>query len=464
MRSVLLVFYCFCLFSFNVSVAQVKWEKCGYDIVRSAMMVKNPDFEQRLEAQLNARQKMLAAKTTKTTVNINIPVVFHFILNQQQLHQVGDSSGIAQRIITQMQVLNEDYNRGNGDSSKIPGAFKSLYGNPNIKFGLAHTDPNGNSTDGWEIKTTTLQGFDVFANSGSAAKYDSSGGTNAWDVSSYLNIWVINMLEGTVQSGVIGLTVPPSFTDSSIYSNANPKVEMGVLIRYDAFGRRTNSSEYFYPGIDLGRTTTHEIGHYFNLFHPWGDDDDDDICRCPWPRFLNGSWQTGHDDGIADTPPEGCRHYGGYTFPVYDSCSPSYPGLLFMDYMEYVDDSSMSMFTNDQAYVMDNDISIGYTHSLISHPQLLDYPGTTNPNSDNIYSLYPNPAILGRTSVNFNLLPEGFESISVYNSFGQHIMDINTSNQLTTYYPIDLSGQKKGMYFVKLHFANRTDVRKLVVL
>lgn len=442
----------------NILLGQNKWEKCGYSIVRKNMTATNPDFEQRIDAQKKARLKMLAnSRVTKTNINITVPVIFHIILNQQQMSQIGDSAGIAQRVSTQLQVLNEDYNRANADSVNIPAAFKPLYGNPAIKFGLAHTDPNGNSTNGWEIITTNLKGFDVWNSSGYKAKYTTTGGADAWNITSYLNIWIINMLQDTSQTGVIGLTVPPSYTDSANFTDPYPKNEMGVLIRYDAFGRKTNSSEFFYPGIDLGRTTTHEVGHYFGLFHPWGDDDDDGVCRCPGDPG-------GADDGIADTPPEGCRHYGCYTFPLYDNCTKNYPGLLYMNYMEYVDDSCMNMFTNDQVYVMDRDISLGYTHSLVSHPELLDYPGTQTPNFDYTFSIYPNPAVMGQTSLNFNQLPQGFESISIYNSIGQHVKDINTSNQQTTYYPVDMSGYTRGMYFIKAHFDNKTVVKKLIIL
>src|SRR5262249_44200330 len=150
---------------------------------------------------------------------------------------------------------------------------------------------------------------------------------DAWDVNSYINIWVVNMLHPNSPSELIGLTIPPGFTDSSVANpDPYPKNEMGLLINYDAFGRRTSAIDTFFPHIDLGRTCTHEMGLYFGFFHPWGDDEND-IGHCPW----NG----GQDDGIADTPPECFANYGCPPFPKYDCCTTDSPGVLFMDYMDY---------------------------------------------------------------------------------------------------------------------------------
>ena len=425
-------------------------------MVKSGLINRNPEFDKFLLDKIAAAKHVKGAY--RTTGMVTIPVVFHFILNSTQLHTIGDSAGIANRVLTQIDVLNEDYNRGNADSSVIPAAFKQYYGNVNIRFGLAHTDPGNNATNGWEIVTTNKTGFDVttidnIGNyiAGRDAKHAVTGGSDAWDINSYINIWVVNMLDGSLPANYIGLTVPPSFTDSSSFNtNPYPKDEMGLLLRYDAVGRRTSAGEYFYPGIDLGRTCTHEMGHFFGLFHPWGDDGN----LCPW----NG----GKDDGIADTPPECDANYHCPNFPKYDCCTTDSPGIMFMDYMDYSDDACLNMFTLDQITLMDANVSTaGESHSLTSHPQLLNYPGTP-PATDNKYFVL-NPAVNARSSVNFNQLPDGFESITVYNSMGQKVKFIVTSGQQTTFFPIDMDGFGKGVYILKIQFNTHTDITKIII-
>src|SRR5690606_27853362 len=103
---------------------------------------------------------------------------------------------------------------------------------------------------------------------------------------------------------------------------------------------------------DLGRTLTHELGHFFELFHPNGDD-----LSCP----ANG----GDDDGISDTPPSYTNKIRNPVFPVTDQCSPNFPGVMFMNYMDYCDDLSLYMFTMEQCSVMHaNVLPGGYAYSL----------------------------------------------------------------------------------------------------
>jgi len=436
--------------------AQPNIDKCGYGFVKKALIAKDPNFQQQLDAYLKNRMTGLPlAKTVGgVTLNVTVPVIFHIVLDTAQLHKIGDSAGVANRAISQVQVLNEDYNRGNADSTLIPVDFKPLYGNVNIKFALAHTDPNGNSTSGWDITTTPLLGFDASATDPCGdAKHAATTGVDAWDVTRYINVWVISFLYGSQPSTILGLTVPPAFTIDTI--TGFPKSEMGVLLGYNAFGRRTSPAEYFYNHIDLGRTLTHEMGHYFGLFHPWGDDGG----LCP-------SDPGGKDDGIADTPPEGGPNYGCPTFPVYDVCSPAGygSGIMFDNYMDYTDDACMNIFTADQIQVMQAEIRPGgESHELTIHPELLQYPGNVQPPSDNSFIITPNPSS-GGVYISFNQVPSGFTHIVVKNAVGQRVWEENTTGMQTSYFPIDLSSLSKGMYFVTCYFTNATETRKIILL
>jgi hypothetical protein len=431
--------------------------KCGYAAIATHLQKNNSDFKQQLDSIKYNSLHLGYSKASKASATAyTVPVVFHFVLNASQQQFLGGNAGMARRVSSQLAVLNEDYNGANADQAKVPAAFKALYGNANIKFALAHTAPNGDSTQGWEMVTTQKLGFDLNDNECSGAKHKSTGGADAWDVSSYLNIWIINITIGNITGDVIGITVPPAFTDSSKFSNPYPKDEMGIVLRYNVFGRKEYANDSFFYNFNLGRTCTHEMGHYFGLFHTWGDDDSGGVCRCPWDVG-------GGDDGIADTPPEGCTHYGCYVYPYPDDCT-SGNGIMYWNYMDYTDDSCMYMFTTEQVARMDYNISVvGESHGLTGHPQLLEYPGGTVQHDDT-YILYPLPTVSGRTSLNFNQFPVDFQGYVIYNSLGQQVQQYNANSNASTYYPINLSGNAKGIYIIKIIFNNHTEYKKILVL
>lgn len=436
--------------------AQSNPDKCGYDLVRSSILSHNPDFQRQLDNYLQRRQEELAAaKTTgNVTLSTTVPVVFHIVLDTAQLHKINDSAGIADRAISQIAVLNQDYNRGNADSLLIPSVFKLRYGNVNIKFALAHTTPDGKPSNGWDITPVYQKGFDASdIDPCRNAKHTATGGVDAWDVTRYINVWVINFLYGSQPSTILGLTVPPAFTIDTI--NGFPPEEMGVLLSYTAFGHRSSPTEYFYPHIDLGRTLTHEMGHYFGLFHTWGDDGG----LCP-------NQPEGRDDGVADTPPEGGPNYGCPTFPIYDLCSDSAAsnGIMFDNYMDYTDDACMNIFTLDQIAIMDAEVQPGgESHELTTHPELLQYPGGITPSSDNSFIVTPNPSS-GMVYLSFNQVPTDLRYIVVKNTMGQTVFKANISGVQESYFIVDLTNAGKGTYFMTCYFANTTDTRKIVLL
>jgi hypothetical protein len=158
---------------------------------------------------------------------------------------------------------------------------------------------------------TKLKSF----NTSDGVKSTQRGGDDAIDPAHKLNIWVCNLGQNLL--GYAQFPGGPSATD-------------GVVILYSAFGSRSK-----YPGgtyiskYDLGRTATHEIGHWMNLRHIWGDDG----------GSCSGS------DMVDDTPNQGSENYGCPSFP-HVSCSNS--GDMSMNYMDYTDDACMFMFSKGQ--------------------------------------------------------------------------------------------------------------------
>lgn len=436
-------------FSCLLTLPGLAQRNCGQQIYLQQLQATHPEAaaqiaEQKRQAFAAAEQykaSLKVASTMKTTSpSVTIPVVFHIVLDSTQVAAIGGTAGIEDRIRTQLISLNQDYNGLNGDKSKIPAAWTSLYANIGIQFGLAIKKPDGTATAGYDIRYVTApSAFTDVNNACAKAKTYASGGLDPWDNTKYLNIWVINMTYGS--STILGITAPPGMSF--------PAAEKGIALYYLAFGTRTSVGEAFSYNNDLGRTLTHEMGHYFYLWHTWGDDGG----LCPGDPG-------GDDDGIADTPPEADAKYHTPTYPLYDACSATAPGVMFMNYMEYTDDMSMYMFTKDQAAVINGQIAIlGNSYSLTQHPELASVPNYI-PTIDisNEINIYPNPST-GLFTIKFNSDSITLTNINIINLLGQRVLNINAPSSNT----IDLSGLSKGIYILQCQFNIGTITKKIVI-
>ncbi len=108
------------------------------------------------------------------------------------------------------------------------------------------------------------------------------------------------------------------------------------MIKYNCFGK-TGTLD---PTYNKGRTATHEIGHWLNLIHIWGDDDNNN-------GTCTSNECTGTDN-VTDTPNQGEANYGCPTFPKTDCCTTTSPGVMYMNFMDYTDDACMNLFTSGQ--------------------------------------------------------------------------------------------------------------------
>ena len=202
-----------------------------------------PGFQNVFEAnQKRLLSTRLNALNRTSGTNDTLAVVVHVIVSAAAQSKITNAD-----LQSQIDVLNEDYWGLNADSSRIPAAFKPLFGNMKITFMLAQTDPNGDLTNGIERRTNNIT-FD--RNSFDNAKQYSKGGLDAWDPSKYINLWVIDF----GFSGILGVSVFPGDPRSL---NLH-----GVVCDYRSFGRTGN---YLYPEFSSGRTISHELGHFFNL-------------------------------------------------------------------------------------------------------------------------------------------------------------------------------------------------------
>ncbi|MBL8041969.1 MAG: hypothetical protein JNL86_03525 [Nitrospira sp.] len=231
-----------------------------------------------------------------------IPVVVHVVYNIPA-QNISDA-----QINSQIEVLNKDFRKTNPDIASLPGVFAPLAADARIEFKLAEKDPANSPTNGI-TRTSTVSASFI---DDDKVKSATTGGHDAWPSDKYLNLWVCPL-----GGGLLGYAQFPG----------GPTATDGVVINCTAFGTIGTAAAPF----NLGRTATHEIGHFLNLNHIWGDD---------------GSACSG-TDFVGDTPNQAGPNYGTPAFP-HVTCSNGPNGDLFMNYMDYVDDQAMFMFTAGQ--------------------------------------------------------------------------------------------------------------------
>ena len=375
-----------------------------------------------------------AASTTTYKTNggvYTIPVVVHVVYK-------GASQNIDDEFIySQIDILNADYRRLNEDADETPAAFEGDAADAQIEFCLAQQDEDGITTTGITRTETEITSWDLFTGAGADdyadnVKFTDKGGEDAWSRSSYLNIWVCNLAPG-----VLGYATPPG---------AAP-LKDGVVICYKYFGDNSPGGVY-----DKGRTTTHEVGHWLGLFHTWGDDDDQPEPQC------------GGSDLISDTPNQEDATYGAPPFPKLDDCSPTSPGIQFMNYMDYADDGSMNMFTQNQVNKM-RDVLESSRASILESTGC--EPGGVGVNSilkNQLIQLtvYPNPS-----EGQFVFEVKNFENenvtFEIYNMTGELIDRMILQNAPELHISFDGSNLSAGNYFVKASDGEFTLTQKITI-
>lgn len=245
---------------------------------------------------------------------VTIPVVVHILHNTPQ-ENITDA-----QVESQLRILNDDFAGTNSDINNVPNFFESLVGKSRIQFALANRDPGGNPTNGITRTQTTRLFFPQDEPDPSnptrliePIKFDSFGGKNAWPSDRYLNMWVCNL-----GGGLLGYAQFPG----------GPAETDGVVMGHQFFGDVGTATS---PPFNKGRTTTHEVGHYLNLRHIWGDDQHlSDPCSL--------------SDFVGDTPNQDLPTRGVPTHPHRSCGSPD----MFMNFMDYTDDAGMFMFSKGQ--------------------------------------------------------------------------------------------------------------------
>jgi hypothetical protein len=280
-----------------------KRRTCAQMVVHELLVETQPEYrERRLEVEQQTRRSIESGQAMRVAAKlVTIPVVVHIV------HRTAEENISDAQVQSQIKALNRDYRAKNADKRKVPADWRGLVTDANIQFALASEDPSGKKTTGITRTETKVASF----RPDDGVKAKKTGGVDPWPTDRYLNLWVCNLGEG-----LLGYAQFPG----------GPAARDGVVILYTAFGTQGTAKAPY----DKGRTATHEVGHFFNLRHIWGDRND---C-------------TGNDF-VADTPPAQQANFGKPAFP-HITCNNGPDGDMFMNYMDYVDDDAMVMFSTGQ--------------------------------------------------------------------------------------------------------------------
>lgn len=288
----------------NDRLATVATEKSNFDIERTCatqqvlerQLAEDPTLRYRMNniEQQTARYLQKARIGGGRTTSITIPVVVHVVYNTSE-QNISQS-----QIESQIDVLNEDFSMRNADSRNVPSWFSGSKSSMNLQFTLS------------EVKRVPTKKRSFGTDDG--VKFSKRGGSDAVDPEHKLNIWVCNLGQNLL--GYAQFPGGKSTTD-------------GVVILYSAFGSRDKYSNGSYiDNYDAGRTATHEIGHWINLRHIWGD-------------------ATCGNDFVEDTPLHNTANYRCPPLDHRSTCTGT-PLEMWMNYMDYTYDHCMYMFTAGQ--------------------------------------------------------------------------------------------------------------------
>jgi hypothetical protein len=321
-----------------------------------------------------------------------IPVVVHVVYREDAMNISYD------QIASQIAVLNRDFNWLNDDKIKIPEVWRNLGTSAKFTFRLADRDPEGNFTNGVTRTKTTV--VDI----GTTQQYylSSAGGVDPWNQAHYMNVWVCE-LEGSV----LGFAILPSKHMSE---------RDGIVMSPKAFGTLgTVRAPY-----NKGRTFVHEVGHYFGLRHLWGDDD----ASCNATDYMD------------DTPVQKDENYGCAKYPSL-SCNNGPHGDMFMNYMDYSNDTCALLFTKRQVEFMQLVLKTNRRALFYSN----GYTGTTSLHQPN-WNVYPNPAI---DVVHLEYARTTPETMRLLNALGQTVKSWIPSGEMEV---LDLERLPEGWYML----------------
>jgi len=281
------------------NVAEVAHRGCASHEVLELQLKEDPKLALKMNEIESFTEKAIS-EGRLVNGKIEIPVVVNVLYRT-----AAENISLAQ-IQSQIDVLNQDFNALNSDYNSVPALFSGVKANVGISFVLDQVIRKSTTKTSWGTRD--------------AMKKTKQGGLNPTSPTTKLNLWVC-----TIGGGILGYAQFPGGSSATD----------GVVIDSKYLGTTGTAVAPF----NKGRTATHEVGHWMNLRHIWGD------ATC-------GS------DLVADTPTHNTANYGIPAYPHYSTCTGT-PVEMTMNYMDYTDDAGMYMFSLGQKARMDAVFLVG---------------------------------------------------------------------------------------------------------
>lgn len=414
--------------------------KCGSPKV-------NPTYEEAFQGMLQKHQQF--TNNQRVSVVYTIPIIFH-VIHTGQAVGTGYNLSLTQ-INSQITRLNADYRKLNSDFNTYctQSGLSSLAADCEITFCAAKVSPTGSvlAEPGVDRILASSKGWTNPPYTASSAYLENTvKAGSSWDPTKYFNVWVTEM-----GGGILGYAQFPT-----IPAGTAPVTDMvgmgggastdGVVVNYLNLGVSGTANAPY----NLGRTLTHESGHWLGLWHIWGDD--------------NGAC-TG-TDYVTDTPNQGSENYTCPTTNgavVTDGCTAASPGVLYQNYMDYSDDKCMVMFSAGQKARIQAVMANCVRRASLSTSTVCSTATGIDENSSNAeISIFPNPTN-GELNVTVDLLNTQDFTISVINTLGQTIKEIKQTQSNGGTVKIDLSSNSAGVYFVTLKSKTLSKTKRIIL-
>ncbi|WP_338391693.1 M43 family zinc metalloprotease [Fulvitalea axinellae] len=336
------------------------------DRCRVPSMFSDPEMErvQREAFEIWMKQKATEEKMLRQSRSflmsaeqevIRIPVVVHIIHN-------GEPYGVGpnipdEQVLSQIRVLNEDFQRNNPDKENTPEDFRSVAANIGVEFVLAKQTPEGRETTGIvRIDGGRTSWVDITQNGSAGVRAEREmKAMSTWDPASYVNVWVAN-----IGNNIFGFSRLPLGDLGGLGGSFSKDLD-GVVVSYQRFGSEDHGAfpSLIHDETNKGRTLTHEMGHYLGLLHTWGSGESNFSCSSV-NDYCDDTPITKSGHSSADFK---CDH------PHVGGCGEV---VMFQNFMDYSADRCMNLFTEDQKFRIRTVLESSYLRKTLSSSKGLE--------------------------------------------------------------------------------------------
>jgi gliding motility-associated-like protein len=356
---------------------------------KKLLLESDEQFEEWLDERRQSG-KVSDKQKRKQSTAYKIQVVVHIIHN-------GEPEGVGsnipkEQVLSQLTVLNNDFRRLNADAAKTSSEFQSVAGAMGIEFVLAEADPNGLPTNGINRVKGSQPDWHAIDDNNELKEQ------SYWPAENYLNIWVcrLNDRYGFAQFPVSSL---PGLENTS-----RNRLTDGLTISFDAFGSSDYGNFLLHPIYRKGRTTTHEMGHFFGLRHPWGD-----AADCLGTDYVD------------DTPTQATQTIGCPVSPIKECPADDPQNKMFQNFLDYTDDECMNLFTQGQVERMITVLENSPRRASLLLPLSpvqpeIQFPKIFSPNGDGVNDFWLWTNTLGYTGC----------TLIIYNRFGKVVYEVTS--------------------------------------